>query len=637
MKNRTLWTCSLGLALTLPFVGGCVQEASSSTENNAPAIKAETASDVAIQSPADSEAPAPEETPEEDVSNAAVRPVSSEKTPPANLKVTGPVSEIITLADSGVDESVMLAFVNKSTSTFNLRSDEIIYLKDIGVPNSVMTAMIQRDEALRESSAYAAARVAAQGPAIATEHSYPADGQAAPPEVTSAQPQSDYATEPYVPSVSAPVVEPTYSNFYDSLSPYGSWVEVDGYGRCWQPTTLVVNSGWRPYFDGGRWVYTDCGWYWHSDYSWGWAPFHYGRWFRHQSLGWCWTPDTVWGPSWVSWRYNHDYCGWAPLPPRAHFRPGVGFAAHGRADFGLGIDSFAFIPFSHFRDHHLTHHALHHDQVSRIFNQTTVSTGIMADHNRVINSGIALEHVAAATRTEVPRLSIHEASLANGRGSRTDRPERTGGTISVLRPPLSAPGETRVNGEPTRTERNRYSAGVPRMTASRDSLIVIGRKDATTGRSLPPVQLNAHDSRQWTANQNSQRLTAMASQPPSSSYSPRISTHLRDVSDDVERQQPAPRQQAPSFQSQLDYRSNSREIAPQTQPLSSRQGAPHYEAPARGAYAETPRYSPPQANAPQYNHSAPAMESHTHSAPPSAPPASSSSSHSHSSSDRNSR
>src|SRR5256885_1924941 len=126
MKNRTLWTWTLGLALTLPFVGGCVQEASSSTENDAPAIKAATDSDSALERPADVEALAPEKAPLEDISKAAVRPVSAGKTAPPNLKVTAPVADIISLADSGMDESVMLAFVNKSSSTFNLRADEII-------------------------------------------------------------------------------------------------------------------------------------------------------------------------------------------------------------------------------------------------------------------------------------------------------------------------------------------------------------------------------------------------------------------------------------------------------------------------------------------------------------------------------
>ena len=96
-------------------------------------------------------------------------------------------------------------------------------------------------------------------------------------------------------------VNVSYSYFYDSLSPYGNWIQVDGYGLCWQPTVVVVNREWSPYGDHGHWVYSDYGWYWVSDYSWGWAPFHYGRWFRHVRWGWCWAstrpPATTKGSS----------------------------------------------------------------------------------------------------------------------------------------------------------------------------------------------------------------------------------------------------------------------------------------------------------------------------------------------------
>ena len=30
--------------------------------------------------------------------------------------------------------------------------------------------------------------------------------------------------------------------FYDTLAPYGTWVDVAGYGPCWQPTVVVVQS-----------------------------------------------------------------------------------------------------------------------------------------------------------------------------------------------------------------------------------------------------------------------------------------------------------------------------------------------------------------------------------------------------------
>jgi hypothetical protein len=73
---------------------------------------------------------------------------SEEKPLPANIKPNGPVAEMIKLANSGLDESVMLAFATNSTHTFNLTAEEIIYLNDIGVPASVVTAMIQRDQQL---------------------------------------------------------------------------------------------------------------------------------------------------------------------------------------------------------------------------------------------------------------------------------------------------------------------------------------------------------------------------------------------------------------------------------------------------------------------------------------------------------
>src|SRR5438876_206923 len=57
-----------------------------------------------------------------------------------------------------------------------------------------------------------------------------------------------YGTESYPPPEAA---DGTYSAFYDALAPYGTWVDVQGYGRCWQPTAVVVDPSWRPYCDRG--------------------------------------------------------------------------------------------------------------------------------------------------------------------------------------------------------------------------------------------------------------------------------------------------------------------------------------------------------------------------------------------------
>ncbi|MGD0745561.1 MAG: DUF6600 domain-containing protein, partial [Verrucomicrobiota bacterium] len=230
---------------------------------------------------------------------SAVPPASV--TPPPSILPASPLAQVIRLVQAGVDGSVILAYVTNSTSTFNLDSDKIIYLSDLGMPNEVVSAMMERDQVLQQQMAVA-------------------NPPPPPPEIP--------ATEPIEPPPPPEPAEVTVNYFYSSLAPYGAWVDVEGYGRCWRPTLVVYNSGWQPYCDRGHWVYSDCGWYWASDYSWG-VTFHYGRWFHNSRLGWCWWPDTVWAPSWVTWRYSDDYCGWAPLPPFAVYRPGVGFVYRG--------------------------------------------------------------------------------------------------------------------------------------------------------------------------------------------------------------------------------------------------------------------------------------------------------------------
>jgi hypothetical protein len=75
---------------------------------------------------------------------------------------------------------------------------------------------------------------------------------------------------------------------YDDLSPYGTWVEVGGYGRLWRPFGISV--GWHPYAYGGWVWYPSYGYVWVSSHPWGWTPYRYGGWHYVNAYGWCWRP-----------------------------------------------------------------------------------------------------------------------------------------------------------------------------------------------------------------------------------------------------------------------------------------------------------------------------------------------------------
>jgi hypothetical protein len=435
MKRGIHWNWSFGLVLAVLLLAvASAQESFNQATNPAPALGTAAAPEDA-PAPAANQAPpaSAESSPDGDVVDAPAQPISTEKPLPPAVKPTAPVAEVLRLADSGVEESVLLAFVTNSASTFNLGAEEIIYLNDLGIPSAVVAAMIQRDQALKASYANAA-------PGPATAPPVPAEPAPAAPEVPSPPAPADMAPQPDSAAGSYPAADDaTYAPFYDPLAPYGTWVDVAGYGACWQPSVVIVNPGWQPYCNGGRWVYTDCGWYWLSGYSWGWAPFHYGRWFRHNHYGWCWRPGNTWGPSWVCWRYSGNYCGWAPLPPAAVYQPAVGFTYHGQHvsgsfAFGLGVNSYTFVPVSQFPDSHLQRYALPHQQASQIYRQTVPSTTIVGNGTRIVNQGIPVSHVAAASRTQIHTVGIREMNTPGARGVRGEQLEANSRTLSVFRP-----------------------------------------------------------------------------------------------------------------------------------------------------------------------------------------------------------
>jgi hypothetical protein len=320
---------------------------------------------------------------ETDASEQPMPPPANSGALPSGVEAGTPAGEVVKLAQAGVDAGVIKNYINNCPAAFNLNADTIIALTDAGVSSEFVNAMMAHDKNLSASA--------------------PAPAPASTPAAT-----ENVSTAP-------PPAEVTVNYFNDTLSPYGSWVEVAGYGRCWRPTAVIYDSTWQPYCDRGHWVWTDCGWYWDSDYSWG-VTFHYGRWFRDARFGWCWWPDTVWAPSWVAWRSCDDYCGWAPLPPFTVYEPGFGFYYRGASvavgfDFGLAPTCFTFVSVNNFCAPQPRYFCASPVQVTAIFNRTTIINNFSINNRTLVNNGVSITVIGAATHH--PIQPVHVGSMLN--------------------------------------------------------------------------------------------------------------------------------------------------------------------------------------------------------------------------------
>jgi hypothetical protein len=505
MKSQTLRVWALGTAIGSLVLCGGDKENNAKAEAPASASAARTNMPPALKPEGPSAAPAQPET-------RLVQPAES----PQSLKVSPALSEIIKLAQAGVSEDVMLAYVTNSARLYNISSDEIVYLNDLGVSSEVVTALIQQDSAPGSTGMNNAATGATS----------------LPPGVALTTPATDvYPGTPYAPAGENAAVSPppapgeaiagneypeqpgNAAYFYDSLAPYGNWINVDGYGLCWQPTVAVVNSYWRPYGDRGRWLWSDCGWYWYSDYSWGWAPFHYGRWCSYPNFGWFWVPDRCWGPSWVSWRCTDSFCGWAPLPPSACFVSGFGFFFGGSAvgigfDFGIHSSCFTFIPLNRFCDRNPGLHSVPSAQALAIFKESTVVNNMCAgNHGTIINNGIAHEKIAKATHGAIPKVVIRETQLLADRTVRPERLEGAGSSQVIVRPRL-----------PDQAPATPIKLAI-KSSGSFGLNTVSGKKVATPPALLSPRPASPNPERLFTG---SRAIAPLANQPPTANAGPRI-------------------------------------------------------------------------------------------------------------------
>ena len=448
------------------------------------------------------------------------------------------VREVVRLAQTTLGENILLSYVQTISEPYHLSADQVIYLSDLGLSGSVVNALLTHETVLAGRAAAVATTPSA---ATGSASDVPRNVQA---EVTATQASAiatDLATapasgsEPVVganlnapgPGVSGPnpttilygptqpttivVTEPAatvidYNTFYDSLSPYGSWVDVADYGYCWRPTVSIVDTSWQPYCHNGSWAWSDQGWYWNSGYSWGWAPFHYGRWHQSSHAGWVWQPGCDWGPAWVNWSYTGSHCAWAALPPECRWSSGVGFSWwHGGSrvsvGFGLHENCWVGIGWSDFCRPNLHNHRVPQARLTEIVSQGHSSVvgnhsqvvNINGQHNTVIiNNGAPYEKVRGATRDEIRKVSIADVSRPSDAVSQVSSAARP--VVSAYRPHLEAnkvqPQAPSVSVLNRQRDEERKTAAAPASLSSRPNggPVLSG---AGIGSSLAPRRSDA--------------------------------------------------------------------------------------------------------------------------------------------------
>ncbi len=394
--------------------------------------------------------------------------------------------DLINLARSGIEEEVLIIYIDAAKGPYHLTTSQIVELRDLGVSSKVISEALKHGSPENEAVAPGSNQVTASAadtiespmgsiasplpPVAKSSESTSVIPVTPPPETLVPMASSSEAISPAVPpplnatesasvasiasqpsEMGAPTASPpeavasavpsaevvapvpddqNISFFYQALYPYGTWISVDGQW-CWRPNAASLDLNWTPYCSNGYWAYTDWGWFWVSNYTWGWAPFHYGRWFRYAGYGWVWMPGTEWGPAWVSFRSGDGYFGWAPLPPAAHFVDHRGFFFNGRLavggiGFGLTMTDYRFVPAAHFLDRDLWLHSVSPDRVQEFFGRTT----IMRDNYRIFkgwifNRGPSVEMVSRSTGRPITQLTIESNQLRPG--------ERIRGIISSNR------------------------------------------------------------------------------------------------------------------------------------------------------------------------------------------------------------
>lgn len=256
--------------------------------------------------------------------------------------------------------------------------------------------------------------------------------------------------------VSAQYEDVSLQSFYDELSPYGIWINDPDYGYVWRPD--VDQREFRPYYTNGRWVMTEYGNTWVSNYDWGWAPFHYGRWVYNRYNSWIWIPDTTWGPAWVTWRSGGGYYGWAPMGPSININISFG------RPYRLPDFCWNFIPQ---RDIYYNSFPRYYSRRNTVYIQNTVIiNNTYVRNNRTYYTGPRADDIRRVTNRDVTVYNIN-------RNSRTGGTRIENNTVNIYNP---RPSRGSANGDRQPAPNRVVDASINRDVIDRSSRVVNTRE-----------------------------------------------------------------------------------------------------------------------------------------------------------------
>jgi hypothetical protein len=227
----------------------------------------------------------------------------------------------------------------------------------------------------------------------------------------------------------------SFQTFYDGLSPDGDWIQItkeeidedlkDGEGQgfasdimiddndnlfIWKPG--VNSAGWNPYTN-GKWVYTNQGWMWASNYNWGWAAYHYGRWFNSQKYGWVWVPGYVWAPAWVQWRISENNVGWCPISPKGKWKSDEGLTTS-NYNYNNKSDDWVFVDKAKFVDDINAASTLDKKQNAGLIKQSNRVVDLKLENSKVINKGPDVSDIETRTGKPIKERIINHNGNTRG-------------------------------------------------------------------------------------------------------------------------------------------------------------------------------------------------------------------------------